>query len=99
MECIGMLDDSEDSVLCMILSKEGLLFSASSDRSIRCWNVKKRKCLYIIKDVHRERVSSIVLDDKDHLISASTDKHIKVWSLNEEEAAANDGKSSRMLII
>jgi WD40 repeat protein len=98
MEGIGILDDSEDSVLSMVLSPQGQLFSASADKEIRCWDVEERKCLFIMKDTHKLRVNVLALTDKGHLVSGSADKHIKVWAINSEDDA-EEGKKSRLIII
>jgi WD40 repeat protein len=68
-------------VNCVLWSLDGSqLFSASDDRTIRCWNSETGKSIGKPWTGHTDRVTSLSLSpDGTKLASASYDKTVRFW--------------------
>ena len=65
----------------LVTSEEKFLISASKDKTIRIWDIEKKKCIHILSD-HTDWVRSIAMSPKQtKLISASDDWTIKIWDM------------------
>ncbi|KAJ7406263.1 F-box/WD repeat-containing protein 10 [Willisornis vidua] len=68
------------SIRALYLSEEkGLLLTASSDLSIRCWNIHSGACLKIFNG-HYGTITCLDLHNK-QFVSGAGDGMVKVWSL------------------
>ncbi|KAK3424731.1 hypothetical protein EUGRSUZ_F01502 [Eucalyptus grandis] len=68
-----------DAVSCLSLNKEqGLLYSASWDRTIKVWRISDSKCLESIS-AHDDAVNAVVASVDDLVFSGSADGTVKVW--------------------
>lgn len=60
------------------------IVSGSSDRSIRLWDFKSRKCVHTFFG-HDESVNSITVSpDSKLIVSGSSDGLIKVWDIESK---------------
>ncbi|KAF2721604.1 WD40 repeat-like protein [Polychaeton citri CBS 116435] len=78
--CLQTLEGHSDTVLSITFSPNSrLLASASSDRTVRIWNVSSSVCLQTLEG-HNGRVTSVVFSPDSRLLaSASWDRTIKIW--------------------
>ncbi|PKI48657.1 protein JINGUBANG-like [Punica granatum] len=68
-----------DAVSCLSLNEEdGLLYSASWDRTIKVWRMSDSKCLESIT-AHDDAVNSVVASADGLVFSGSADGTVKVW--------------------
>ena len=67
-------------VVRMILAKNNNLFTASSNKSIKLWDLKTGKALRTFKG-HSDLISDIVLFNNETLISSSVDGSIRFWNI------------------
>ncbi|KAK8643062.1 hypothetical protein V6N13_012378 [Hibiscus sabdariffa] len=68
-----------DAVSCLSLNDEqGLLYSASWDRTFKCWRISDSKCLESI-NAHEDAVNSVISTKGDMVFSGSADGTVKVW--------------------
>jgi WD40 repeat protein len=55
--------------------------SGSKDKTLRIWDLKTGKLLYILTG-HRDQVSSVaVIPKSKHIISGSLDRTLKIWNI------------------
>jgi hypothetical protein len=63
-----------------------LLITASSDQSIKLWNIVSKNCIHTFEKAHLGPITGLALTpDSKYILSASYDKNIKIWSLNERK--------------
>ncbi|CAI9116633.1 OLC1v1017830C1 [Oldenlandia corymbosa var. corymbosa] len=68
-----------DAISCLSMSQEqGLLYSASWDRSFKVWRVENSKCLESVK-AHDDAVNSVVASVDGLVYTGSADGSVKVW--------------------
>lgn len=68
-----------DAVSCLSLNEEqGLLYSASWDRTIKVWRISDSKCLESIS-AHDDAVNAVVASVDDLVFSGSADGTVRVW--------------------
>ncbi|GMI90651.1 JINGUBANG, ROP1 enhancer 4 [Hibiscus trionum] len=68
-----------DAVSCLSLNDEqGLLYSASWDRTFKCWRISDSKCLESIH-AHDDAVNSVISIAGEKVFSGSADGTVKVW--------------------
>lgn len=81
----GTINGHTDSVHSARFNDDGtLLVSASSDRTIRVWDVNTLKEIYSLKG-HTSAVNSAVFSpDGRHIASASSDKTIRIWDTHSK---------------
>jgi len=72
------------------ITKDGKrLISASFDKTIKVWNLEKRKEVFTLTG-HGDSVNSIVaIPNSNLVISASSDNTLKLWDLSQKEVIAN----------
>jgi WD40 repeat protein len=69
-----------DWVMSLVLLSNGHLTSASSDRTIRLWNLDKEPSLVKTLFAHSDTVFCLVLlNDEQMMASGSRDGGIKIW--------------------
>jgi WD40 repeat protein len=78
---LGPIKGHRDWVRCVLWSLDGsLLFSASDDRTIRCWNSDTGESIGEPWEGHTDRVNSLSLSpDGTKLASASSDNTVRFW--------------------
>lgn len=89
IECSYTLKGHSWSVLSLLLLHDGKLASASTDKTIKIWDIsinsKQMNTPICTLKGHTESVYSIIqLSDK-QLVSSSKDKTIKVWDISDIE--------------
>ncbi|MEN2498185.1 MAG: D domain of beta-TrCP [Marteilia pararefringens] len=76
---LKLLSGHKKSILSLEV-KDNLLFTSSSDTTIRCWDIETGECLNVLKE-HSESVLQIkVCNDK--LVSASSSRHLFIWKIH-----------------
>eukprot|EP01060_Flectonema_neradi_P031263 TRINITY_DN46_c0_g1_i1.p1 TRINITY_DN46_c0_g1~~TRINITY_DN46_c0_g1_i1.p1 ORF type:complete len:1788 (+),score=227.99 TRINITY_DN46_c0_g1_i1:2170-7533(+) len=71
-----------DQVNQVLLSKERVLYSASSDSTVRSWDIKTGKQINIYR--HNGSVNCIALTSQ-HLISAGSEGNITFWNIDSAQ--------------
>ena len=68
-----------DAISCLSLNEEqGLLYSASWDRTFKVWRISDSKCLESIS-AHDDAVNSVVASSEGMVFTGSADGSVKVW--------------------
>lgn len=68
-----------DAISCLSLNEEqGLLYSASWDRTLKVWRMSDSKCLESI-NAHDDAVNSVVATSEGIVFTGSADGSVKVW--------------------
>uniref|UniRef100_A0A5B7AKY7 Uncharacterized protein n=1 Tax=Davidia involucrata TaxID=16924 RepID=A0A5B7AKY7_DAVIN len=68
-----------DAISCLSMSEEqGLLYSASWDRTFKVWRISNSKCLESVK-AHEDAVNSVVATVDGMVFTGSADGSVKVW--------------------
>ncbi|XP_057975124.1 protein JINGUBANG-like [Malania oleifera] len=68
-----------DAVSCMSLNEDqGLLYTASWDRTLKVWRISDSKCLESI-NAHDDAVNSVVASTEGLVFTGSADGSVKVW--------------------
>ncbi|KAB2090512.1 hypothetical protein ES319_A03G127600v1 [Gossypium barbadense] len=68
-----------DAVSCLSMNEEqGLLYSASWDRSFKVWRISDSKCLESVQ-AHDDAVNSVVSSFGELIFTGSADGTVKVW--------------------
>ncbi|KAK3038177.1 hypothetical protein RJ639_029631 [Escallonia herrerae] len=68
-----------DAISCLSMDQEqGLLYSASWDRTFKVWRVSNSKCLESVK-AHDDAVNSVVASAEGMVFTGSADGTVKVW--------------------
>ena len=95
LRCVRRLDGHTDC-LRSVIDFEGMLISASDDKTIKFWDVKSGKCLTLIE--HSDWVLCLTVFDS-KLISGSMDKTIKIWNSKGECLKTLRGHSDFVLCL
>ena len=76
-----------DKILGLVFTMDGKhVISASSDHTLRLWNVDSGQTARIFKE-HSENVLGVALDpDGKHFYSVSSDQEIRYWNINSEHS-------------
>ncbi|XP_023728545.1 protein JINGUBANG [Lactuca sativa] len=68
-----------DAISCLSIEEgEGLLYSASWDRTFKVWQTSKSKCLESVK-AHDDAVNSVISTKSGLVFTGSADGTVKVW--------------------
>ncbi|GLT92192.1 hypothetical protein SLE2022_100430 [Rubroshorea leprosula] len=68
-----------DAISCLSLDEEeGILYSASWDRTVKVWRISDSKCLESIK-AHDDAVNAVVSSTEGLVFTGSADGTVKVW--------------------
>ncbi|CAA3001757.1 G beta subunit [Olea europaea subsp. europaea] len=70
--------EHSDTVSCLAVDN-GLMYSASWDKSFKTWKISNMNCLESMKNAHFDAVNAIVVSLDGLIYTASADGHIKVW--------------------
>ena len=90
LEPVAEFSEHHDSVRALVWQNKNRLFSASLDRSVKQWDLKRTKSLQTLKG-HSKGVSALCfLEKQDLLVSSGEDHSIRVWD-------AKTGKKIRSL--
>lgn len=84
-----VLEDNNDKILSMSISKDSsLLISASIDNIIRIWDLQHFKQIHIIKSIKYNSYATCISNDNNFLILGCNDNTIRIWNIahNSEEA-------------
>ncbi|XP_004238202.2 protein JINGUBANG-like [Solanum lycopersicum] len=78
-----------DAISCLSMDhSEGLLYSASWDRTFKVWKVDKSKCLESVK-AHDDAVNSVVASVDGIVYTGSADGTVKVWKRESNGKTVN----------
>ena len=69
---------------CFLISKNELLISGSSDKTIKIWNLNSGECVKTLQG-HTNEINSIQLISDVRIISCSSDGFLKEWDLDSSE--------------
>lgn len=91
---IGILKGHIDEVTCMTVSYSGqTLISGSQDKTIRFWDLKKRKIIRTFGgdyDGHLSKITALALTpDNQTLISCDADNSLKIWDVHRARPIQN----------
>ncbi|CAI9787331.1 unnamed protein product [Fraxinus pennsylvanica] len=75
--------EHSDAVSCLAVNN-GLMYSASWDKSFKIWKISDMNCLESMKNAHSDAVNAIVVSVNGLIYTASADGHIKVWERVEK---------------
>ncbi|KAL2482663.1 Transducin/WD40 repeat-like superfamily protein [Forsythia ovata] len=75
--------EHSDIVSCLAVNN-GLMYSASWDKSFKTWKISDMNCLESMKNAHSDAVNAIVVSVNGLIYTASADGHIKVWERVEK---------------
>ena len=78
------LSEHTSTVNALVVSREGLLISASNDTLIKIWHLQSGLCLRTLTS-HADSVSSLVISQTGQIISGSWDRTIKIWDMESGE--------------
>ncbi|KAI8807782.1 WD40-repeat-containing domain protein [Cladochytrium replicatum] len=78
-ECQATLSEHAGKVYSLAISGDRLL-SASSDRTIKIWDINTLDCVATITG-HNDAINSLHLLSQTRLASASSDKTVRIWDL------------------
>ncbi|KAL3514576.1 hypothetical protein ACH5RR_027293 [Cinchona calisaya] len=82
-----------DAISCLSLDEEqGLLYSASWDKTFKVWRVENSKCLESVK-AHDDAVNSVVASVEGLVYTGSADGTVKVWKRE------SSGKTVRHILV
>ncbi|GAM17530.1 hypothetical protein SAMD00019534_007050 [Acytostelium subglobosum LB1] len=62
--------------------QSGNVFSGSFDKTVKMWDIKKRKCIYTFVG-HTYPVQSLDVQD-DHMVTGSLDNSLRLWDLKKK---------------
>ncbi|TYH17691.1 hypothetical protein ES288_A05G210700v1 [Gossypium darwinii] len=86
-----------DAVTCLSLNVEqGLLYSASWDRTFKVWRISDSKCLESIR-AHDDAVNSVVSIMSGMVFTGSADGTVKVWKREQQRKGAKHVLSQTLL--
>ncbi|XP_044512124.1 protein JINGUBANG-like [Mangifera indica] len=86
-----------DAVSCMSLDEEnGLLYTASWDRTFKVWRLSDSKCLESI-NAHDDAVNSVVSSTEGMIFTGSADGTVKVWKREHHAKGTKHVLSSTLL--
>ncbi len=84
---IGTLVGHSDQVTCLVMSPSGqTLISGSKDRTIRFWDLRKKKIVRTFGgqiDDHLSEITNLAISpDNQILLSCDLDNSLKIWDIN-----------------
>lgn len=80
-------------MFCVMKYKIGIIFSTSSDTTIRMWNIETMTTIAIFGGLagHEDMVLSIDISvDGDYIVSSGTDNSIKIWKIPDKNCKYKD---------
>ncbi len=79
--CIMQFTDHENWIRGVVVHPSGkYVISVSEDRSIRCFDLKDKRCTRALKDAHEHFISCVDIHPKGNVVSTGgVDKNVKVW--------------------
>ncbi|KXS19187.1 WD40 repeat-like protein [Gonapodya prolifera JEL478] len=77
--CVRTLREHEGKVYSLVVM-EDRLYSASSDKTIKVWNLRDLTCIATLSG-HTDGVNSLIPLGRDRIASAASDKTVRVWDL------------------
>ncbi|KAK5988338.1 Vegetative incompatibility protein HET-E-1 [Cladobotryum mycophilum] len=81
--CLLTFEGHKDAINFLVFSHDSeLLASASSDRTVRIWQVNTGDCLHILKGHTMCVYSTTFSDDSTLIASSSVDMTIRLWQVN-----------------
>ena len=85
-DCLLSLSGHENWVKGVHLMPEnGWIISVGEDKTLRIWNIEKKKQIFIKKDIHDHFISKMKFDlERMMIYTCSVDKTAKVWELLSE---------------
>lgn len=73
-----------DAVSCMSLDQDnGLLYTASWDRTVKVWRISDSKCLESI-NAHEDAVNSVITRPEGMIFTGSADGTVKAWKRDQQ---------------
>lgn len=73
-----------DAISCLSIDQEeGLLYSASWDRTFKVWRIGNSKCIESVK-AHDDAVNSVVVSVEGTVYTGSADGTVKVWKREQK---------------
>ena len=93
-QAVGSLEGHLDRVSCLISSPSGqTLISGSKDRTIRFWDLKKKKVVRTFGgqfDDHLSEITNLAISPNNQiLLSCDRDNSLKVWDINYAKMLKN----------
>jgi WD40 repeat protein len=86
--CVGVLEGHQSAVQYLAVDEgTGSLISASTDKTLRIWDVESQRCVAILEG-HRDKVLTLAPVNDGLIASGSADKSIRVWDVKSHSCVA-----------
>ena len=101
---IGTLQGHSDRVTCLIMSPSGqTLISGSKDKTIKFWDLKKKKIVRTFGgqfDDHLSEITNLAVSpDNQTLLSCDLDNSLKIWDINHARVLKNISFSTNVTCL
>ncbi|RUP45741.1 WD40-repeat-containing domain protein [Jimgerdemannia flammicorona] len=90
--CVGTLRQHSGKVYSLVVRGDRL-FSASSDRTVKIWDVNTLENLATFTG-HQDGINAVIAIDEDRVATAASDKTVKIWDVRTGRATHTIGTHS-----
>lgn len=70
-------------ITSLVVHPDGLLASASYDKTIKIWDISKRLCVRTLRG-HHDYISKLAVLNNGFIVSCSCDGDVRMWDVNKE---------------
>ena len=77
--------DIKGRINCLLKIPEGKIITGGQDSTIKAWDIKNKKCEYILEG-HTSIIWDLKYLDENKIISASDDNSSRIWNLSDKSS-------------